>query len=179
MISSKISITTDDEPTPSEALSSTTSEREAWVNAIDEELDSIERNGTWEASSLVKSTPLPTHVVLNLKRDSEGNVERFKARIVAGGNLQVYGRDYDDTYAPVAEFPIVRMILCLVVSNNWHIAQVDIKTAFLNGPIEEDIWVTSPRGIPGQETRVFKLKKAIYGLKQAHLAWHRKLCFVN
>ena len=171
-----IEVTTADDPTLGEALKATLEEREAWMNAIDDEFRSIENNHTWVQDDLPDAGPLPTHVVLNVKRDSAGKVDRFKARMVAGGNYQVYGENYSETYAPVVDFSVVRLFLYMVVSLGLAIVQVDVKTAFLNGDLEEDIWVMSPRNIPGRPSRVYKLKKALYGLKQAHLAWHKKLC---
>lgn len=171
-----LNVTTSDDPTLKEAMGANSEEREAWLNAIDEEFQSIEDNDTWESVDAPKGVPLPTHVVLNVKRDANGEVDRFKARIVAGGNRQTYGVDYLDTYAPVVDFSIVRMFLYLVLSLGFFVGQVDIKTAFLNGRLDEDVWVMSPRGIPGMKCRIYKLKKALYGLKQAHLAWHTRLC---
>lgn len=81
-----------------------------------------------------------------------------------------------ETYAPVVSFTIVRIFLYLVLCMNMSVAQLDVKTAFLNGELEEDVWIMSPRGIPGRESHCYKLLKALYGLKQAHLAWHKKLC---
>ena len=174
--STEARITTGDDPTLSEALSASPEEREAWLHAIDEEFQSIEENDTWEFDDSPDGMPLPTHMVLNIKRDATGKVDRFKARLVAGGNHQVYGQNYLETYAPVVDFSLVRIFLYIVLSLGMFIAQVDIKTAFLNGALEEAIWVMSPRNIPGRPSRLYKLKKALYGLKQAHLAWHKRLC---
>ncbi len=110
---------------------------------------------------------LPTNVVLKVKRNSNGTVERFKARIVAGGNHQTYGHDYIETYAPVVSFTLVLLFL--------YNRQVDVKTAFLNGDLSESVWVMSPHGIPGIRPKRYK-QSAMYGLKQAHLAWNNKLC---
>lgn len=152
--STKINITTGDDPTLTDAMRSSPEEREAWLNAIDEEWKSIKENGTWIEDDEPQGVPLPTHVVLNIKRNSERQVDRFKARIVAGGNHQTYGVDYIETYAPVIDFSLVRMFLCLLLSLDLSVAQVDIKTAFLNGILEDNIWVISPRGIPGVKSRV-------------------------
>lgn len=100
----EIVITTGDDPTLSEAMNASPDEREAWLNEIDEEFKSIDDNDSWEPSDEPDGMPLPTHPVLHIKRTAEGDLERFKARIVAGGNHQVYGQDYFETYAPVADF---------------------------------------------------------------------------
>ena len=103
-------------------------------------------------------------------------MERFKARIVAGGNHQVYGDNYKETYAPVVSFTMVRIFLYLALCLQLCIGQLDVKSAFLKGELSESVWVMSPRGIPGMKSRCYRLVKAMYGLKQAHLAWHTKLC---
>eukprot|EP00171_Calliarthron_tuberculosum_P002470 IDg2470t1 len=107
------------------------------------------------------SRPLPTHVVLKIKRHGDGTVERFKARIVAGGNFQTYGSDYTDTYAPVVDFALVRLFLCVAMNRGMYVSQADVKTAFLNGELDEDVWVLSPKGIPGHSPRRYKLRKAL------------------
>lgn len=88
----------------SEAMNATLEERNFWREAIKEEFQSLEEKSTWKPDSNSESQPLPTHVVLKIKRNADGSVERFKARIVAGGNFQVYGLNYLETYAPVVDF---------------------------------------------------------------------------
>lgn len=174
--SDDFTVTTSDEPTLGEAMSATPEEREMWLSAIDDEFESLESKETWQLDDSRNDHALPTHVVLKVKRKSDGTVERFKARIVAGGNYQTYGEDYFETYAPVVSFPLVRIFLYLVLCMNMFVAQLDVKTAFLNGELDEDVWVMSPRGVHGKKSHCYKLRKAMYGLKQAHLAWHKKLC---
>lgn len=174
--STDVSITTSDEPSLHEALKSTPEERDLWQSAVQDELASLENMQTWERDDSPAAQPLPTHVVLKVKRQSNGNVERFKARIVAGGNHQTYGNDYMETYAPVVSFAMVRLFLYLALCLHMCIGQVDVKTAFLNGDLSESVWVMSPHGIPGMVSKFYRLLKAMYGLKQAHLAWHTKLC---
>ena len=168
-------VSTSDEPTLREAMSTPPEERSLWMQAIEDELDSLHAKHTWTPDNSPGSKPLPTHVVLKVKRNADGSVDRFKARIVAGGNFQQYGTDYFDTYAPVVDFAMVRAFLYMALVHNMCIGQADVKTAFLNGKLEEDVWVVSPRGIPGHPPARYKLHKALYGLKQAHLAWHSKL----
>jgi len=175
-VETEVSITTSDEPTLREAINSSPEERGLWESALDEEFESLDAKGTWQVDNNPGAQPLPTHAILKVKRKSDGSVERFKARVVAGGNFQIYGENYKETYAPVVPFSLVRMFLYLVLCLNMVVAQLDVKTAFLNGDLSENVWVMSPRGIPGRESRCYKLLKAIYGLKQAHLAWHTKLC---
>lgn len=157
-------------------MNATSEEQELWTSAINDEFRSLDDKETWVLDDHPQSKPLPTHIVLAVKRYSDGRVDRFKRRGAAGGNHQVYGENYKETYAPVVSFSVVRMFLYIAVVMNMCMAQVDVKTAFLNGVLEEDIWTTSPRGIPSRPPRTYKLIKAIYGLKQAHLMWHRRLC---
>ena len=175
-LSNTVNLTTGDEPTLREAMSATPEERDLWQSAIDDEFESLESKNTWIPDDSPNAQPLPTFPILRVKRNSDGSVERFKARVVAGGNFQTYGENYKETYAPVVSFSLVRIFLYLVLCLNMFVAQLDVKTAFLNGDLTEPIWVMSPRGIPGRKSRCYRLLKAIYGLKQAHLAWHTKLC---
>lgn len=175
--SSGIDVTTSDDPTLKEALSATVDEQGLWNLAIDDEFCSLDGKETWIEDDCPKSHPLPTHVILKVKRLANGQVDRFKARVVAGGNYQVYGENYMETHAPVVAFSVVRVFLYIALVRNMEMAQVDVKTAFLNGVLEEDIWVTSPRGIPNRPPKTYKLIKAKYGLKQAHLMWHKRLCY--
>ena len=118
-------------------MSSTPEERELWSKAIEDEFGALDDKDTWEPDDNPESNPLPTHIVLKIKRDSGGDVERFKARIVAGGNHQRYGEDYFETYAPVVSFSMVRLFLYIAICGGMFIAQVDIKSAFLNGVLED------------------------------------------
>lgn len=108
-------VTTGDEPTLRDALNATPEERDLWMSAIDEEFQSLESKQTWYPDDSPGSQPLPTHPVLKIKRKSDGSVERFKARIVAGGNFQVYGENYKETHAPVVSFTLVRIFLYLTL----------------------------------------------------------------
>lgn len=114
--------------------------------------------------------------MLKVKRVNDGSLKRFKARIVAGGNHQTYGQDYLETYVPVVPFLMVRVFLYFALFLNMCIAQSDVKTAFLNWKLSEDIWIMSPHGISGRKSLCYKFLKAMYGLKQAHFAWHSKPC---
>lgn len=100
----------------------------------------------------------------------------MKARIVIGGKFQTYGENYAQTHAPVVSFNLVRIFLYLYFTLKMSVTQLDVRAAFLNGDLEEDVWVMSPRNIPGLQPSCHKLDKAMYGLKQAHLAWHAKQC---
>lgn len=170
-------ITTSDSPTLREALGATPTERDLWLQSIDDEFKSLDDKGTWTRVESTGDMPsaLPTHTVHSVKRRAGGVFERCKTRVVAGGNHQTFGVDYFETHAPVVDFATVRFFLCLSVIFSWTRVQVDVKTAFLNGELEEEIYVRSPRGIPGKPSLLYRLLKALYGLKQAHLAWHSRV----
>ena len=183
-------ITKSDEPSVREAMSATRDEVELWKRPIDTELQTLQNKGAWTKAGHTKSPTtrfktrgpkgemiVPTHVVLNIKRDEEGNPVQFKARVVAGGNFQVQGVDYDSVYTPVVDFTMVLIILCIIVHYGWAKFQVDIKAAFLNGDIDIETYVGHPNNLPKGMLRTFyyKLRKALYGLCQAPLLWFVKL----
>ena len=149
-----------------------------WRKAMEEELTALNDNQTW---SLV---PLPKgkHVVgsrwiYKTKFNSDGSVNRYKARLVAQGFTQEFGVDYKETFAPVAKMTTVRVLLSVSVNNGWFLSQMDVKNAFLHGDLEEEVFMKLPPGHPLSATPnlVCKLHKSIYGLKQSPRAWHAKL----
>lgn len=152
-------------------------EVEKWDAAMQEELDSMHKNRVWD---LVK--PDPNHKpigckwVYKTKRDAEGNIERHKARLVAKGFTQKEGIDFNETFSPVSTKDSFRIIMALVAHYDMELHQMDVKTAFLNGELEEIIYMKQPEGFvqTGKEEYVCKLKKSIYGLKQASRQWYRK-----
>lgn len=164
-------IRNDDEPTTYREAS----KRRVWIEAMNAEIASIERNKTWKLVDLPKNRKaIGLKWVYKVKRDPEGRVIKHKARIVAKGYVQKYGVDYEEVFAPVARIETVRLILALAGSYGWQVHHLDVKSAFLNGDLEEEVYVTQPEGFQrkGEENRVFKLAKALYGLKQAPRAWN-------
>jgi hypothetical protein len=142
------------------------------------EMEAIDKNKTW---SLVK---LPTNQkviglkwVYKLKRDASGKVIKHKARLVAKGYVQQKGIDFEDAFAPVARLETIRLLLALAARNSWLVHHLDVKSAFLNGDLKEDVYVMQPLGfkVKGKEDMVYKLHKALYGLRQAPRAWNTKL----
>ncbi len=107
--------------------------------------------------------------MFRVKHGSDGRVERFKGRLVAKGYAQKYGINYDETFSPVVRFSSIRALLALAVQNDMLIHQMDVVTAFLNGNLDEEIYMQQPDGYikPGEEHLVCKLKKSLYGLKQS------------
>ena len=141
-----------------------------WHDACQYEIDALAKNGTWTLVDL----PAGRKAVKSkwvFKRKADG---RYRARLVAKGFTQIQGIDYDETFSPVARFESLRLILALAALEDWEIHQMDVKSAFLNGLLEEEIYMEQPEGFitPGQESKVCLLKKAIYGLKQASRAWN-------
>lgn len=148
---------------------------EHWKLAIKDELESLMRNETWIVCDLPKTrTPIGCKWVFKRKLNSDNTVARYKARLVAQGFSQKPGIDYTDTYAPVVSLTSVRLILALAVQREFNIIHFDIKTAFLNGNISEEIYMKLPRGCE-ETNKVCLLKKSLYGLKQSPRAWN--LCF--
>ena len=111
------------------------------------------------------------------KVDENGIINRNKARLVAQGYNQQEGIDYEETFAPVARLEAIRMLLAFVCHKNFILYQMDVKSAFLNGFINEEVYVEQPPGFESFNfpNHVFKLKKALYGLKQAPRAWYKRL----
>ena len=166
-----------DAPTLREALAG--AERDQWHAAILEELAAIREAGTWE---LVDPNPSIQNVigcrfVLQKKRGASGEVTRFKARLVAQGFSQREGVDFSETFAPVVKSTSLRIFLAICAEHGWRIRQMDIKSAYLNGTISEDIYMRQPKGYeePGREHLLTKLKKGLYGLKQAGREWYATL----
>jgi hypothetical protein len=149
-----------------------------WQTAMKEELDSIETNRVYELVELPPGRKaIGCKYVFKIKRNADGTVERYKARLVAKGFSQKEGVDFTETFAPVAKFQSIRTVLALAAAQGYPVHQMDVKTAFLNGDIEEEIYMQQPEGTvkPGQERLVWRLRKALYGLKQAPRMWYRKL----
>ncbi|KAL0559465.1 hypothetical protein IC582_004076 [Cucumis melo] len=114
--------------------------------------------------------------VFKTKRDSNGNIERYKARLVAKGYTQKDGIDYKETFSPVSKKDSLRIIMTLVAHYDLELHQMDVKTAFLNGNLDEKVFMDQPEGfmVEGKEHMVCKLKRSIYGLKQAFRQWYLK-----
>ncbi|KPJ16606.1 Retrovirus-related Pol polyprotein from transposon TNT 1-94 [Papilio machaon] len=148
-----------------------------WHEAIKEELDALHKNQTWQ---LVKREPdqnvIDSKWVLKVKTEA-GNKKRYKARLVARGFKQRGGVDYFETYSPVIRHSSLRLLLAMAAENKLKIDQMDVKTAFLNGYMEETVYMKQPEGFEekGKEDYVCLLKRSLYGLKQAPRAWNQRL----
>ncbi|KAK1695896.1 hypothetical protein QYE76_012593 [Lolium multiflorum] len=148
-----------------------------WLLAMQEELNNFKRNDVW---TLMKRPDhcrnvIGTKWVFKNKQDEHGIVIRNKARLVAQNYSQVEGVDFGEAFAPVARLESIRILLAFAAHYGFKLQQMDVKSAFLNGPLHEEVYVKQPPGFenPHFPNHVFKFNKAIYGLKQAHRAWYR------
>jgi hypothetical protein len=155
----------------------TSPQADAWRKAMQEEIDSLGRTGTW---TLVRRPPSSNVIdckwVYKTKKNEKGEVIRYKARLVAKGYTQIYGLDYVETYSPVTRLTSIRIFLAVAAARDWEVENLDIDTAYLNAQIKEDIYLQQPTGFqvdsPDGEQLVYKLHKALYGLKQAGHNWN-------
>ena len=151
---------------------------ESWVLAMHDELNQFERSNVWTLVPRPREkTIIGTKWIFRNKMDESGVVIRNKARLVAQGYNQEEGIDFDETYAPVARLEAIRMLLAYASFKRFKLFQMDVKSAFLNGFINEEVYVKQPPGFENHEfpDHVYKLRKALYGLKQAHRAWYERL----
>ncbi|KAH7488926.1 Retrovirus-related Pol polyprotein from transposon RE1 [Phytophthora ramorum] len=149
-----------------------------WKEACDSECDSLLKNDTWDVVPLPKGRKaIGCRWVFRVKENQAGEIERFKARLVAKGFSQKYGIDYDETFAPVAKFTSIRIVLSLAAKYGLKLHQMDVKTAFLNGVLDEDIYMAQPDGYVDEDhpDHVCKLKRSLYGLKQSPRMWNQTI----
>ena len=152
--------------------------QEVWRKAMNEEIKMIVKNETWELVDRPQDKDtIGVKWVYKTKLNADGSIQKHKARLVAKGYSQQYGVDYNETFAPVARLDTIRALIALAAQKKWKIFQLDVKSAFLNGYLEEEIYVEQPQGFvaQGQEDKVLRLKKALYGLKQAPRAWYSRI----
>ena len=148
---------------------------ERWLEAMNLEMESMYSNSVWELVDLPDEVrPIGCKWIYKRKKGVDGKVETFKARLVAKGYTQQEGVDYEETFSPVAMLKSIRILLSIAACLDYEIYQMDVKTAFLNGYLEESIYMVQPEGFitKGQEQKVCKLKRSIYGLKQASRSWN-------
>ena len=150
-------------------------DKEQWQEAMYQEMESMYSNSVWELVDPPEEVrPIGCKWIYKRKRGADGKVETFKARLVAKGYTQREGIDYEETFSPVAMLKSIRILLSIAANLDYEIWQMDVKTAFLNGNLEESIYMVQPEGFvaKGQEQKVCKLLKSIYGLKQASRSWN-------
>ncbi|KAL2253135.1 UNVERIFIED_CONTAM: Retrovirus-related Pol polyprotein from transposon TNT 1-94 [Sesamum indicum] len=156
-----------------EALESTNSKE--WITAMNEEIKALKENNTWVLVSKPKNASIvDCKWVFKIKE--ENNVKRFKARLVAKGFTQKEGIDFTEIFSPVVKFTTVRILLALVAHFNWELKQMDVKTAFLHGNLDEQIYMSQPHGFVDKKNpkHVCLLKRSLYGLKQSPRQWNKK-----
>ncbi|KAE8686551.1 cytochrome P450 71A9-like [Hibiscus syriacus] len=176
LISFALIVNSDDPVTFHDAV--TSQENDKWMAAMVEEMESLNHNRTWELVPLPEGKkPIGCKWVYKKKpvvTEKEG--EKFKARLVAKGFSQQKGVDYDEIFSPVVRHTSIRAVLALVASWDLHLEQMDVKTAFLHGDLEEQIYMRQPEGFtqPGNEHLVCRLKKSLYGLKQSPRQWYKR-----
>ncbi|TJX12677.1 hypothetical protein E9840_12290, partial [Tissierella creatinini] len=154
------------------------SDADKWKEACDSEVESLRKNETWTLVPLPKGRKaIGCRWVFRVKENQSGEIERFKARLVAKGFSQKYGIDYDETFAPVAKFTSIRVLLSLAAKYKLTVHQMDVKTAFLNGLLDEDIYMAQPDGyVDGDRPDyVCRLKRSLYGLKQSPRMWNKTI----
>jgi len=158
-------------------------EKEKWREAMIQENNSHKINGTWE---LVEESKIPkdrnivkSKWIYKIKQDGEGNIDKYKARLVAQGFTQEEGVDYNETYSPVTKMTTIRSLLAISALKSWTIHQSDFATAYLNSEISEEIYMEQPEGFETRsesgERLVCRLRRSIYGLKQAGRNWNELL----
>ena len=167
----------DDVPsTFSEAVRSTENDR--WKDAMEEEMQSLQKNKTWKLTQLPKGKKAVECKWIFAKKEEfpDKNDVRYKARLVAKGYAQKEGVDYNEVFSPVVKHSSIRILLALVAQLNLELAQLDVKTAFLHGDLKEEIYMSQPDGfkVAGKENWVCKLSKSLYGLKQSPRQWYKR-----
>jgi hypothetical protein len=131
-----------------------------------EEIAALERTGTWDLVSPPPGVhPITCKWVYKIKTHSDGSLERYKARLVARGFQQEQGRDYDETFAPVAHMTTVRTLLAVASVCHWYVSQLDVQNAFLNGELREEVYMQPPPWYSIPDGMVCRLRRSLYGLK--------------
>ncbi|KAL0734174.1 hypothetical protein Bca4012_010384 [Brassica carinata] len=149
-----------------------------WRDSVNAEADAMIKNNTWYESALPKGKrAVSSRWIFTIKYLPNGQIDRRKTRLVARGFTQTYGEDYIDTFAPVAKLHTIRIVLSLAVNLEWDLWQMDVKNAFLQGELEDEVYMHPPPGLEHlvKKGNVLRLKKAIYGLKKSPRAWYHKL----
>ena len=148
-----------------------------WRKAVNEEIQALQKNDTWKITKLPQGKrPVGCKWVFNVKYKADGRIDRYKARLVAKGFTQTYGIDFQETFAPVAKLNTIRVLLSLAANLDWNLHQLDVKNAFLNGDLEEEVYMEIPPGLKLSSSNdlVCKLQKSLYGLKQSPRAWFER-----
>jgi hypothetical protein len=149
-----------------------------WQAALDYEISQLKKLGTWVLEDPPEQEPvIPCTEVLKEKCGPTGEVETYRVRIMASRHKQVKGINYTKSFLAAVKMPTVRVVLANATERNWEIHQIDVKSAYLQALLKETIYMRPPRGVlkPGQEGKVCRLLKGLYGLKQAGRGWYQEL----
>lgn len=152
-------------------------EASKWTAALKEEMESLDKNRTWTLTYLPpKRQAIKNKWIFKRKYDADGSIDKYKARLVAKGYTQKQNIDFKETFAPVTKMSTIRLLLSIAAEYDLEVEQMDVKTAFLNGELKEEIYMEQPNGFEDKNhpDKVCLLKKAIYGLKQAPKCWYEK-----
>lgn len=144
-------------------------DKEKWIEVLHEEFTALTKMNTWTLVKLPQGRRVVRFKwVFDIKTDSMGDIEQYRARIVAMGLFQKEGIDFFDVFAPVVKYLTVRLFFCITTRHDWKCFSIDIKCAFINSDLAEEIYVVQPEGFirEGLEDHVYPLKKAIYGLSK-------------
>ncbi|UYV64215.1 ATP13A3 [Cordylochernes scorpioides] len=153
----------------------TSSDSERWKLAMDEEIDALNKNKTWTLERLADGhKPIGCKWVYKIKTESDGTIQRFKARLVAKGYSQIKNVEYFDTFSPVVRYDSLRILLSHAASERMFLKQFDVKTAFLNGELEELVYLEQPEGYKRDDNSCYRLHKSLYGLRQSSRNWNKK-----
>jgi len=151
-------------------------EHPGWTEAMQKEILALQTNNTWDVVDLPKGKKaISCKWVDKTKLKSDGTLERLNARLVIRGFIQQYGIDYQDVFSPVVKMATIRTIMAFAGEKNWPMFQLDVKNAFLHGELEDEVYFQMPKGIPNPANKVYRLRKSLYGLKQASRHWFNKL----
>jgi hypothetical protein len=153
-------------------------QRKEWADAMTEEYQSIMKNEVWEIVPRMKNKDVvSSRWLFKIKHVADGSIEKYKAIFVTRGFSQKEGIDYEKTFTPMARYTSIRTIIALVAKMKWKLHQMDVKTNFLNGVMEEEVYIDQPQGfeVEDRKSHVCRLKKALYRLKQAPRAWYGRI----
>jgi hypothetical protein len=147
--------------------------KDKWIAAIESEKESLIEKGVW----INVLRPMNTKILRSswkfvIKKDSQGKILKYKARLVADGGLQEEGTDFKSSYSPVVSSTTLKLLLAIAIKRNWYIKQLDVKTAYLNGTLDEDTYMYIPEGFEYEKGKVCKLIKSLYGLRQSGKCWN-------
>jgi hypothetical protein len=150
-------------------------QRKEWADAMTEEYQSIMKNEVWEIVPRPKNKDVvSSRWLFKIKHVVDGSIEKYKAIFVTRGFSHKEGIDYEETFTPMARYTLIKTIIALAAKMKWKLHQINVKIAFLNGAIEEEVYIEKPQGfeVEDRKSHVCRLKKALYRLKQAPRAWY-------